>query len=317
MRYLVSVALLAFAVALAPASAGLEAKAPTLVFASLHAVEPGERQSPDTLADLFLLRGDTVVRRLTRTTMWEEYPAWSPDGRRIAFSKGDPLCHALTCERRSNSTSIWVRGLGGGSRRITRAGYDYIDRSPSWSPDGRTIAFARVLCCDYDDQKDGIYTIAPDGRNQKRIDTTRAYALDWSPDGATIAFLSEGGRVRLLDLESGDAPRLMITNIGGGKADIAWSPQGNKLALATAAGIYVVSAAGGRARRIVKTGIGSFGQFGPTVSWSPDGRHLAFSGNMQRDINARTDVFVVGSNGRGLKRLTTNPGSDLDPDWRP
>jgi Tol biopolymer transport system component len=203
------------------------------------------------------------------------------------------------------------------AHRITRAGFDYADRSPVWSPDGRTIAFARVFCCDDDYNKDGIYTIAPDGRNQTRVNSTRAYALDWSPDGSTIAFLSEGGGIRLLDLESGDAPRLMISNVKGGKSDVAWSPKGERLALASSAGIYVVDVDGGRARRVVKTGLGSFAELAPTVSWSPDGRRLAFSGNMKRDLSARTDIFVIGLNGRGLKRLTTNPGSDFDPHWRP
>jgi Tol biopolymer transport system component len=318
MRHLALATIIAFAIALAPASAALEPKAPTLVFASFHAIDPGEPGSLETVADLFLWRGNVVTRRLTRTTQWEEYPAWSPDARGIAFSKGDPWCHSNFCERRPINSSIWVQRLNGGAaRRITRAGSSYIDRSPIWSPDGRTIAFVRIFCCDNDPQKDGIYTITPDGRNQKRVEATRAHALDWSPDGSTIAFLSEGGRVRLLDVESGEAPRLLITNIGGGKADIAWSPQGDKLAIAAAAGIFVVGAEGGRARRVVKTRAGSFGEIAPAVSWAPDGRRLAFSGTMSRDPEARTDVFIVGVNGRGLTRLTTNAGADFDPHWRP
>ena len=109
----------------------------------------------------------------------------------------------------------------------------------------------------------------------------------------------------------------MITNIGGGKADIAWSPKGDMLAIAATAGIYVVGAEGGRARRVAKARAGSYGEIAPSVSWSPDGRRLAFSAAMSRVPGARTDIFVVGLNGRGLTRLTTNTGADFDPHWRP
>jgi TolB protein len=319
MRHLTLAAMVLLAIGFPSASASLEAKVPTLVFASVHEVDPGQPQSPDTLADLFLLRGNRVVRRLTHTTRWEEYPAWSPDSRRIAFSRGDPFCHANSCERRANESSIWVRRLNGGTaRRLTRAGSDYIDSSPVWSPDGRKIAFARRWCCD-DGPMDGIYTVDPNGQNLERINTTRAYVLDWAPDGSTLAFISEAGGIRLLDPSTGDVTRLTITNIGPGKSDIAWSPRGDRLALATIAGVYVVNSTGGRARRVVK----ARGDYLPdipnlvTVSWAPDGHRLAFSATLQHGLEARSDIYVIGVNGRGLTQLTTNPGPDFDPHWRP
>jgi Tol biopolymer transport system component len=317
MRYVVAAALVLLAVGLAPASAGPTARQPVLVFVSADVFESGARITPENVADLYLLKGNTIIRRLTRTPLWEEYPSWSPDGRRIAFSRGSPVCHALTCERRPGfyGMSIWVGRPGASARRITRTGDSYIDQSPMWSPNGRTIAFARVFCCEDDPSKDGIYTIAPDGKRQERIFKGRAKALDWSPDGSTIVFLPEFGGVRLLDVTAGDVTRPEITNLGGGKTDVAWSPDGQRLAVTAAAGIYVVEAEGGRARRVVRIRAGY--EFGLGVSWSPDGRRIAFSGTLERNPEARPDIFVVGVNGRGLKRLTTNPGPDFDPQWRP
>lgn len=318
MRYVALAGFVALAVGLSAASARPLARQPVLVFASADPFEPGSRLTPDNVADIFVLRGGTVVRRLTRTTLWEEYPAWSPDGRRIAFSRGDPLCHASTCERRAYDASIWVRSLNRpAARRITRPGDSYIDSSPAWSADGRTIAFTRRFCCEDDPPKDGIYTIAPDGRRLERVARSRATVLDWSPDGSAIVFLTEEGRLRMLDVATGDVRGLLITNISVvGKTDVAWSPRGDKLALATGSGIYVVGADGGRARRVAKARFGSYGEIDPSVSWSADGRRLAFSAALERDRAARTDIYVVALNGRGLKRLTTNPGPDFDPHWR-
>ena len=75
-------------------------------------------------------------------------PAWSPDGLRIAFVRGN---------------DIWVMNAdGSGQRRLTSGAAH--DRAPNWSPDGRTIAF---------DQRVGsiheIYVMNADGSGQHRL----------------------------------------------------------------------------------------------------------------------------------------------------
>ena len=261
--------------------ASLEANAPTLVFASFKAIEPGaSRGRTETVADLFLLRGNVITRRLTRTSQWEESPAWSRTVAESLSARANPVCHSNFCERRPIDGSIWVRRLNrGGTPDLLRT--DSIDRSPVWSPDGKWIAFARVSCCEEDPEVDGIYRIRPDGTNQERIHAIRAYALDWSPDGSTIAFLSESGRVRLLDVESADAPRLLITNITGGKADIAGRREGSAGHCGRLRGIYVVRAEGGRPAGS-QAEAGSNGEIAPSVSRSPDGRRLAFTTAISR-----------------------------------
>jgi TolB protein len=115
------------------------------------------------------------ARPLPRVGDADDAPAWSPDGRLIAFT-----CFSAT-------EDICVAGADGtGARRLTR-GPAY-DSRPSWSPDGRRIVFSR----------DGhITTMRADGTGVRYL--TRGLLLHdtapaWSPDGRLIAFVRSDGR---------------------------------------------------------------------------------------------------------------------------
>jgi TolB protein len=96
-----------------------------------------------------------------------------------------------------------------------------------------------------------------------------------------------------------------------GATQPAWSPRGRTIAFRRSmerrSQIYVISASGGRARRLTGTGE----SFDP--AWSPDGRFLALLS--KRSGNA--DILVVRvSDGRSW-RVTKNAAWDSDPAWRP
>jgi Tol biopolymer transport system component len=111
------------------------------------------------------------------------YPAWSPDGRRIAFQSN-----------RTGDHEIFVMNAdGSGVVQLTDS--DGIDAHPSWSPDGSKIVFASARTGDMyaSAGKMQIYVMDADGQHQARLTNNRVndFAPEWSPDGQRIAFLSD------------------------------------------------------------------------------------------------------------------------------
>ena len=101
---------------------------------------------------------------------FELQPAWSPDGRSIAF-----------VSRRAGHAHIYlVSADGTGSRRLTSGAAD--DTRPSWSPDGREIAFVRRPGAGCDPAAGGACTQDHAGLGGDAADPA------WSPDGKLIAY---------------------------------------------------------------------------------------------------------------------------------
>ena len=114
-------------------------------------------------------------RNLTKHAIADEvHPAWSPDGRKIAFVSG-----------RDGNSNIYVMDADGKNvHQLTD--HPVSDTNPAWSPNGRKIAFVS-----YGDGVDSaIYIMDADGGGIVRLTTYPAEYPVWSPDGRQLAFHS-------------------------------------------------------------------------------------------------------------------------------
>ena len=233
---------------------------------------------------------------LTRTpAQWKDgSPAWSPDGKRIAFYS----------ERDGNAEIYVMNADGSGVTRLTRTAAD--EGYPSWSPDGRTITF--------DSDRDGnfeIYAMDADGGNPRRLTThpARDVSASWSPDGAGIAFMSDRG---------GGFDAYRMPPAGGDPARVTqttstwfpvFSPDGSRLAFHVGRDVHTMAATGGEIRRLTTDPAN-----GMYPSWSPDGKRLAFMSWR----NGRTEIFTMNADGSDQRKLMDVGGGDaIDPRWSP
>jgi Tol biopolymer transport system component len=133
------------------------------------------------------------------STQIENYPAYSPDGRRIAFMS-----------ERSGTEEIWICDSDGSrARQLTSFGGAAI-YGPSWSPDSRHIAFTVAP----KGAKDDVYVISANGGAPRRLTTNPAEDKwpYWSQDGKWIYFAStRTGREEIWKMPSGGGEAVQIT----------------------------------------------------------------------------------------------------------
>jgi len=200
-------------------------------------------------------------------------PSLSPDSQHLAFAWNGGA---------GNHYSIYVKLIGSEeSLRLTKQAS--IDFNPVWSPDGRYIAFWRIL-----KGETGIYIIPALGGAERRVRKAlweeqgfyealgSAGRLSWSPDGKLLAFADRASRnepassIFLLALDSQEVRRL-TSPLGRGDFDPAFSPDGQTLAFARrGTGIYTVPVLGGEEHRLISGG------YNWGLAWTPDGRHIVF-----------------------------------------
>jgi dipeptidyl aminopeptidase/acylaminoacyl peptidase len=222
----------------------------------------------------------------------------SPDGSQVLYTVRQ---WQEERDRMESRARIWkVPAAGGTARQITHG--ERGDSQPQWSPDGRFISFisARGAGTGEDAPRPQIYVMRSDGGEAWKLtdakDGVTGYA--WSPDSRQIAYVSVDPRsaVQEADIRKRDDERVF-------ENDFRYSH------------IWTIDVESKQATRITE---GASWTVRGTPSWAPDGKRVVFAAGittMLRDY--RADVYVADLAAKQVEKISTNPGSDAQPDWSP
>ena len=237
-------------------------------------------------------------------------PAWSPDGRTIAFF---------------SDTKIYLMNADGSEHRpLTRPLTAGRKQSLAWSPDGRKLAFLNDGDCAQ--FCFNLYVVNSDGSGLRNLTSKLAgggrfgdagLVTDpaWSPDGKKIAFVrlngSPGEPIYVVKAD-GSGLRNLTPKPVGTYAAPAWSPDGRKLAFVSDRDgnpeVYVINANGSGQRNLTRNP-----SYDADPAWSPDGRSIAFRST--RDGN--TEVYAMNADGSEQRNLTRSPANEGWFAWSP
>jgi TolB protein len=224
-------------------------------------------------------------------------PAWSPDGRRIAYVSFE-----------NKRAAIYVQELASGRRDLV-ASHPGINGSPAFSPDGRKLAMTL--------SKDGnaeIYVLDLFGRELVRL--TEHFGIDtepaWSPDGREIIFTSDrGGSPQIYRMPSTGGPAQRVSFEGDYNGRASYSPDGRSIVMVTRAGgrfrIGMIDLDRGFTRML------SNGSLDESPSFAPNGGMVIYA-----TIQSGRGILAVTSiDGGGNQRLSQDSGEVREPAWSP
>lgn len=275
---------------------------------------------------LRLMLHDVVYSLLKEVQLFALAPAGTAEFRLGIHRAADALVGWATGQSGIAATRIaFTRSVEGGSdlfaidsdghglRRLTHDGS--IALSPSWSPDGRTIAFLS-----YREGEPAIHELDVEtGRVRKLVDTpgldlTPAY----SPDGALLAFggtVDEHTEIFLYDLSRRCCLRRLTFSRLGNSLSPTFSPDGRQLAFNSdrlgRPHIFTVETLGGDPV-LLSPYLLDQGQHNAAPDWSPTGDRIAY----HAWVDNVPQIVVIQSEGASFQRLTWE-GKNEDPSWAP
>ncbi len=278
-------------------------------------------------------------------------PAWSPDGKKIAFMS-----------TRTGEGEIWIMNADGSNPVNLTNDPTRWDLEPEWSPDGKQIVYisSEMGANGTVEGTAEIFVISVDGTNRVRLtnnDYTDAYPV-FSPNGNMLVFHSEKGEIPIGEcyhpikgtttkyaneiyvMDRSGNPVIQLTDTGDRSNNgISWSPDGAKLVYTSSKGcdpadIYIMevgylqhldlNALAGKSAEELKS-MAELGYLairrlttepGPDTnpSFSPDGTRIVFQSIRQGTVGGN-DLFIMNADGSHVVQVTTTPALEKDPDW--
>ncbi|MBA8882594.1 Tol-Pal system beta propeller repeat protein TolB [Dokdonella fugitiva] len=225
-------------------------------------------------------------------------PAWSPDGRRIAYVSFE-----------SGNSAIYVQDLGTGSRQVVSSSRG-INSAPAFSPDGNRLAVSLSKGGNPD-----IYIL--DLASRQTTQVTRHFAIDteprWAPDGQTLYFTSDrSGKPQIYQVPPGGGEPTRVTFAGQYNASPSVvDAKGIKLAMVQGNGnVYRIAVLD---RATSQNTLVSPGSQDEAPSFAPNGSMLLYAASE----GIRGVLYAASADGRVRQRLGLAEGDVREPAWGP
>ena len=227
-------------------------------------------------------------------------PAWTPDGRSIAFTSfrdgGGAHIYTVDVNTRQVRPLVLMGDFATGA---------------SYAPDGLRFLFSASL----DDNTD-VYLSQADGSLGRRLTDARGIDISasWSPDGKRVAFVSErAGTPQIFTMNAAGAEVRRLTFQGNYNQEPAWSSKGDLIAFSgrdehRTFDLYTVAVEGGKVTRLTQNS-----GTNEKPAWAPNGRYLLFSSTR----SGKRQLWVMQPDGSNPRAVTSEHLGASDPAWGP
>lgn len=228
--------------------------------------------------------------RLPGSTQWEDFPAFSPDGHRIAFASN-----------RTGRNEIWIANADGSDPRRVTFHDGPVVISPQWSPDGQRLVFSSQVGGNRD-----IYVIRADGSDSQRLtwEPSQDENPSWARDGRWVYFRSDrSGVAQIWKVPADGGSAVRVTN---GEASLGFeSPDGKLLYFVRGMGIpgvWATSVTGGDETFVLADVNEGF--------WGVADSGIAFLLTAQKGVRETPEIRFFDFWSKRISTLATLPGTN-------